>query len=118
MEASKKIAVVHQYVDAFDKQDINIIKAIYADDARLEDPVGTEPHKGIDAICGFYQGAFDMGAKLELTGEPRCAGNSVAFAFKVKVGDMLIEPIDVFEFNEQGKIVSMKAYWGPDNTKQ
>lgn len=118
MDAADKITVVNKYVEAFDRQDINIIKEIYAADARVEDPVGTDPHQGIDAICAFYQGAFDMGAKLSLDGSPRCAGNSVAFAFSVKVGDMSIEPIDVFEFNEQGKIVSMKAYWGPENTQQ
>lgn len=28
---------------------------------------------------------------------------------------MVIDIIDVFEFNEQGRISSMKAYWGPEN---
>ncbi|HBQ39884.1 MAG TPA: Nuclear transport factor 2, partial [Halieaceae bacterium] len=26
--------------------------------------------------------------------------------------------IDVFEFNDEGKISSMKAYWGPDNLRK
>jgi steroid delta-isomerase len=29
---------------------------------------------------------------------------------------MCIEIIDVFEFNDSGKVISMKAYWGPENT--
>jgi len=118
MEAADKIAAVNKYVEAFDKQDINLIKELYADNAVVEDPVGSDTHNGIDAICAFYEGAFNMGAKLTLTGDPRCAGNEVAFAFVVKVGDMTIEPIDVFEFNDEGKVVSMKAFWGPENTKQ
>ena len=28
---------------------------------------------------------------------------------------MKIEVIDVFEFDGSGKVVSMKAYWGPEN---
>jgi steroid delta-isomerase len=28
---------------------------------------------------------------------------------------MNINIIDVFEFNDNGKVSSMKAYWGPEN---
>lgn len=118
MESADKVAVVNQYVEAFDKKDIELIKAMYADDAIVEDPLGSEPHVGIEAIIGFYTGALEMGAKLSLSGEARCAGNSVAFPFVVSVGEMTINVIDVFEFNDAGKIVSMKAYWGPENTNQ
>ena len=115
MEVSDKIAAVHKYVEAFEKADINIIREIYADDAIVEDPVGTPVHVGIDAICAFYDGALSSGAKLELTGDPRCTGNAVAFPFKAVTGDFSVEIIDVFEFNDDGKVVSMKAYWGPEN---
>ena len=118
MDATAKIKAVHQYVEAFEKADIEIIKSIYADNAVVEDPVGSPTHNGIEAITAFYEGAFKMGAKLSLNEAPRCAGNAVAFSFTVKVGDMTIQPIDVFEFDAQGKIVSMKAYWGPENVTQ
>jgi steroid delta-isomerase len=116
MENSAMIAAVHKYVEAFEKQDMDIIREIYAVDARVEDPVGTDVHKGIEAICTFYDVGLSSGAKLELTGAPRCAGNSVAFPFQYKIGSMCIEIIDVFEFNDSGKVISMKAYWGPENT--
>ena len=48
-------------------------------------------------------------AKLALTGEPRCAGNAVAFPFQVKIPGMVIDIIDVFEFNDAGKVSSMRA---------
>ena len=115
MEASDKIAVVHKYVEAFDKQDIAIIREIYADDGVVEDPVGTDPHRGIEAVCAFYEAGLASGAKLHLTGTPRCAGNAVAFPFQVRMDAMVIEAIDVFEFNDAGKIASMKAFWGPEN---
>ncbi|MEP5763023.1 MAG: nuclear transport factor 2 family protein [Halieaceae bacterium] len=116
MEVSAKIAVVQQYLEAFDKSDIGIIRDMYADNATVEDPVGTEPYVGIDAVLGFYETALQAGAKLELTGTPRCTGNAVAFPFKAVMGDMHVEIIDVFEFDEAGKVLNMKAYWGPENT--
>lgn len=115
MEVSDKIAAVNKYVEAFDKQDMDLIREIYADDAIVEDPVGTDIHDGIEAVCTFYEGALQSGAKLVLTGPVRTAGNAAAFPFQVQMGDMEIDIIDVFEFNDAGKVTSMKAYWGPEN---
>jgi steroid delta-isomerase len=117
MEASTMIAAVHKYVEAFDKQDMDIIKDIYAQDAQVEDPVGSDVHVGIDAVCAFYEGALKSGAKLVLSGELRCSGNAVAFPFQVQMPGVTIDIIDVFEFNEAGKVNSMKAYWSGDNMK-
>jgi steroid delta-isomerase len=117
METSDKIAMVHKYVEAFDKADLDIIREIYSTDARVEDPVGTDVHDGIEAVCAFYEGALASGAKLALTGEPRCSGNAVAFPFQVQMPGMTVDIIDVFEFNQEGKVNSMKAYWGPENMK-
>ncbi len=117
MEVQDKIAAVHRYVEAFDKADIEIIKALYASDATVEDPVGTDIHHGIDAIVAFYENALKAGAKLELSGEPRCAGDEVAFPFHVKAPGMSVEVIDVFKFNAEGKVSSMRAFWGPENIK-
>ena len=91
---------------------MGLIREIYADDAVVEDPVGSEPYIGIDAIVGFYEGAFATGAKIALSGDVRCAGNAAAFPFKVLMEGVDISPIDVFEFNAEGKVQSMKAYWG------
>jgi steroid delta-isomerase len=117
MEVSDKIAAVHKYVEAFDKQDMGIIRDIYSDDAVVEDPVGTDKHVGIEAVCAFYEGALSSGAKLTLSGEPRCSGNAVAFPFQVTMPGMVIDIIDVFEFDGAGKVNNMRAYWGPENLK-
>lgn len=115
MEIKDKIAAVDMYIEAFEKADIEIIKEIYASNAIVEDPVGSDVHDGIDAICKFYEGALASGAKLVPTGTPRCAGNAVAFPFQATMPGMTIDIIDVFEFDDKGKVVSMKAYWGPEN---
>ena len=102
-------------MEAFDKADMDIIREIYAVNARVEDPVGTPVHEGLDAVCAFYEGALASGAKLSLSGKPCCAGNSVAFSFEVIMPGATINIIDVFDFDHEGKISSMRAYWGPEN---
>ena len=118
MEAAKKIEVVEKYVEAFANSDMNIIRDMFADNATVEDPVGSPIHEGMEAICAFYDGALKSGARLSLTGKPCCAGNAVAFSFQVTMPGMLIDIIDVFEFDEHGKVISMKAYWGPESVGQ
>ena len=115
MEVHDKLNAVQRYVDAFETADINIIKELYAADATVEDPVGSDIHNGIDAIVAFYEGALSAGIKLQLSGTPRCAGSEVAFPFQVKGPGMSIDVIDVFKFNAEGKVVSMRAFWGPEN---
>jgi len=119
MEASEKCEYVQRYINGVSAHDIEAIKAIFADNATVEDPVGNDPHVGIDAICRFYELAFNTGIKLELTGPIRCASNAAAFSFvcTVILGDskLKIDVIDIFEFNQNGKVQSMRAYWGEEN---
>mgnify|MGYP000330199469 CR=1 FL=1 len=114
-----KIKAVHAYVDGFSKGDAEAIVALYADDATVEDPMGTPIKKGIDAIREFYTGAMVNGAQLELKGTPRCAGDYVAFPFAANVNmngnKAHIEIIDTFRFNEEGKVTEMRAFWGSEN---
>ena len=113
--SDKRQQMVEKYIEAFEKTDLDIIREIYADDAVIEDPAGTEPKQGIDAILDFYRGAFSMNIKLMLTGPVRLAANHAAFPFRLDSPDMKIEVIDVFEFDESGKVKAMTAYWGPEN---
>jgi steroid delta-isomerase len=41
MDNEQKIAAVNKYMDAFSGADMNLIREIYADDAVVEDPVGS-----------------------------------------------------------------------------
>jgi len=115
MDDTEKIAAVEKYVRAFAENDLGLIKEIYAEDATVEDPVGSEAHRGIAAITDFYRQGMAAGARLELTGPPRCAGDAVAFPFCCTASGMRIQVIDVFEFDNAGKVVSMRAYWGSEN---
>lgn len=110
-DAAKKIEVVEKYMVAVSTNNLDLIREIYADNAVVEDPVGTPPKEGIDAIMAFYGGFGALGVKLQLSGNVRCAGNAAAFPFTAQIGPKTLEIIDVFEFDNHGKVVSMKAYW-------
>ena len=115
------VAAVHAYVDGFARNDPAAIAALFADDATVEDPIGTPIKRGKAEISEFYTGSMSTGAKLELLGDPRCAGDYVAFPFAVKLEfggqKTVIEVIDTFRIDDHGKIAEMRAYWGPANMK-
>jgi len=119
MDTAHMIDCVERYINANSNHDIEVIEELFDINATVEDPVGSEPHVGLDSIREFYLNGFSSVVKAELTGNIRCAEGAAAFPFYViaKIGDakMKIEVIDVFEFTEQGKVRSMKAYWGQDN---
>jgi steroid Delta-isomerase len=112
-------AAVHAYVEAFDKADPGLAVAIFAAEAEIEDPIGTPLKIGTDAIRQFYTESMATGAKLILDGPIRIAGDYAAFAFHVPLNfdgrDMRIDVIDTFKFNDAGKVIEMKAYFGPTN---
>lgn len=109
------------YIDAFNRVDPDAIVNLYAEDATVEDPVGSAPKQGRKAIAEFYAYAMKSGAKLKLAAPIRGShGNSAAMAFDVELnmpqGDKtaraVIRVIDVMTFDAAGKFSSMRAYWG------
>lgn len=111
--------VVQRYVAALNAGDLEGIVALYANDATVEDPVGSEPQRGIEAIRAFYANSLKLPLRVELTGEVRAVANEAAFAFTVTVEyqgrKTVIAPIDHFCFNDAGKVVSMRALFGEKN---
>lgn len=117
----KIITAVNTYIGAFENKDLDAIMGIYADECSVEDPVGTPVRQGRTAVREFYEGAVQHEIRLQLDSEIRVAGNEAAFAFtgEMKTADghtMQFRPIDTMRFNDEGKVVAMRAYFGPTNT--
>ncbi|MEC5214583.1 steroid delta-isomerase [Polaromonas sp. CG_9.5] len=112
-------AVVETYVRALNAADLDAIVALYAEDALVEDPVGSTPKRGLEEIRAFYAGSLRMKLHVELEGSVRAVANEAAFAFSVSFEvqgrKTTIRPIDVFRFDEAGRIVQMRAFFGPAN---
>ncbi|TXH05988.1 MAG: steroid delta-isomerase [Nevskiaceae bacterium] len=108
------------YIDHFNRSDAAAIANLYADDATVEDPVGSPVKHGKAAIADFYKYAVSTGAKLSLAAPIRAShSNSAAMAFDVTLnmpqGRAIIRVIDVMTFNDAGKFTSMRAYWGKED---
>ena len=113
---------VNRYLELLAKGQADAIADLYATDATVEDPVGGEVHIGRQAIHGFYSNMPGTNNETEVV-TLRALGNEVAFFWRLIVdlgegGKMTIEILSVMTFDDDGKIASMKAYWGPDNIKQ
>ena len=110
---------VDNYLRGLNEKDLELILSLYAENGSVEDPVGSKVIKGMDALRTFYGGAVILDLDLKRTGAVRIAGVEAAFPFElvmeVNGTVMKSEIIDVFRFDDQGKIVEMRAFWGPSN---
>lgn len=113
------VAAVEAYVDAFARDNVDDVLALFADDAVVEDPVGSEAKRGRAQYEPFFTGTVGSGAKLTLDGPVRTGPDYAAFAFHVNLDwqgqAMRIDVIDVFRFNAEGKIRHMQAFFGEAN---
>lgn len=113
-------ASLQEYIEAFNAGDAQRVISLFSTEATIEDPVGTPIKRGRDEIAAFYGHATSLGARLELIAAPRGShSNAATITFKVHVqgptGPAHIDVTDVMEFNTEGKITSMRAYWGEDD---
>lgn len=110
-------SAVTAYAAAHTRGDIDGIVALFADDAVIADPVDQPPHVGAEAVRAFFAGTHEMADSLELTitGPIRAVDTFAAVPLRAvtAMGESKfgIDIIDVFTFNEDGKITDMKAYW-------
>lgn len=113
------LAAVDAYVAAFDAGNPQAVADLFAEGATVEDPVGAPAHKGKAAILAFYTQSMATGAKLKLEGPVRVCLPYAVFAFSVHLHwegkDQRVDVIDTFKFNDDGKVVEMRAYFGPTN---
>ncbi len=67
-------SVMQQYIDGFNKKDAKVLYSLFADNARIEDPVGGDKIvEGTTAIEELYKGAVTMVDKLELSAPVRAS---------------------------------------------
>jgi steroid Delta-isomerase len=110
---------VNRYLELVGEGRADDVVALYAADATVEDPVGSEVHIGQHAIRGFYASIEAIKSSGEIV-TLRALGHEAAFFWRLDVdlgegGKMSIDIISVMSFDGEGKISAMKAYWGPEN---
>jgi len=111
---------IERYQATFSADDREGWLALFTDDAVLEDPVGSAPHEGREAIAAFWDTvhARTQRGSVRMTQGPAVCGLEAAWAFEldvtVKGRRSLVEIIDHGTFAEDGRIRRIRAFWGPD----
>ena len=109
-------AAVDAYVAAYRDNDRDAFLDAFAGDGVIIDPVGTPPHAGRDARGAFWDTVHQLAERLTLdVKDVVVCDNEAAMVFEIhaETGDsgLLIDAVDVFQVDDDGKIGLMKAYW-------
>jgi steroid Delta-isomerase len=107
-----------RYPEMVTKGDVDGIVALYADDATIEDPIGSPLHSGTEAIRTFYKNAAGS-VTMKRVGPVHVAGREAATPLRVLIGPaggpkQALDIISVMAFDDAGKITSMRAFWSFD----
>jgi len=103
---------VDGYAAAYNSDDRDAFLALWSDDAVVEDPVGTPPHVGREAIGAFWDGVHQLSEQIRLTRiRVHLVGSEAAMVFEIHATGMVIDAVDTFEVDDDGRITSMRAYW-------
>ncbi len=121
MPSQEAIAqTVHRYLELVAKGTAEDVLALYAADATIEDPIGSDLRRGHDAIREFYAGFQDAQKETELA-ELRVAGSEAAFLWHLVLDAggtrTRISPISMMAFDEEARITSMRAFWSPSDVQ-
>lgn len=107
-------ASVKRYLELVASGTAGEIADLYADDATVEDPVGSPALVGREAIEAFYASFATMPKTTELL-TLRTSGGQAAFHFEIVTdtggGKATMAPLEVMTFDEDGQITTMRAWW-------
>lgn len=107
---------IERYLALFSAGDREAWLDLWAEDATMEDPVGTPVKRGREEIGAFFDQSRSMADALELRplGVTIVVGNEASFAFAARptIGGatMSVPVIDVMTFDDQGRITSQRAF--------
>ena len=110
-------ALVTDVFNKFAAFDAQGTAALYAPDGTIEDPVGTTPVQGTQAIIAYLQTFPTILDEIRVQHfDVTVAGQEAAIKwrlrFKTKTGNVFfVDGIGIFKINEQGKVQSDRGYF-------
>lgn len=116
-------AAVTAYAESFVERDRERFMAALAGDVEQIDPVGSTPNHGKDTLGGFFDSVMSSAERLDF--EIRdliIAGDEAAMVFHITQhfadgSGLVIDGVDVFRVNDEGKIISIKGYVDQDHLR-
>jgi steroid Delta-isomerase len=115
-------AAVEAYVAAYQTNDRDAFLDAFATDGVIVDPVGTPPHAGREARGAFWDTVHQLTERMTFdVKDVVVCGSEAAMVFGIhaSTGDagIVLDAVDIFEVDENGKISSMRAYWDMGRAK-
>lgn len=113
-------AALQAYVDCINQGNRDGVLALFSPEAVIEDPVGSPPKTGED-IMSWFSDTIAFGTHIRPVAPIRGShANAAALVFEVTFQPpegprLLIRSLDVCTFDPEGRIISLKAYWGPED---
>jgi steroid delta-isomerase len=108
---------VRRYLETFSAGDREGWLDLFAADATLEDPVGSDVCKGREEIGAFWDTSRSLADRITLRLVQGPGGNEHEAAFAMEANAesggnaMVIPTIDVMTFDDEGRITSQRAFW-------
>jgi steroid delta-isomerase len=115
--------IIATYMDVFTAEDREGWLDLFAEDAWIEDPVGTPRRNGRKEIGEFWDETHTVPDKVALVplGITTIIGNEGIFTMQAQatLGDTVygIDIIDLMTFDDAGKITTMRAFFDPATMK-
>lgn len=113
-------AALQAYVASINAGDAAAVTALFAAGATIEDPVGTPVKQG-DEIAAWFADTIAYRTRIAPVAPIRGShGDEAALVFDVEFSPpegprLRIRSVDVCRFDSEGKIVSLRAFWGPED---
>ena len=109
-------SVCDRYVAACSASDVAVVVSLFADDAWIEDPVGSERRIGLQAITESYRQNLSYELRFRPLGPVIVVATRAAFQItgEAKIGEgwMPLPPtIEVMSFDSGDRIASLEAYY-------
>lgn len=114
-------SVVDRYPELASKGDVDALVALYAEDATIEDPIGSELRRGHEGVRAFYEataGSFT----IKRVGKIHVAAGESATPLVCLIGaegpdQKALDIVSVMKFDDDGRIASMRAFWSYDELR-
>jgi steroid delta-isomerase len=124
MHAEDIQRIYELYAAAWSRLDIDAVIGLFAEDAVVHDPVDGPALEGVDAIREYFSRGLGFVRSVRLLGPVRVSRDCRHAAACIEIeedlgarGIKVLEAIDVWSFDDDGRIATMNAYFGPTNLR-
>lgn len=118
---AKMSAAVDAYIERLTAGDAKAIVELYANGATVEDPIGSDVRTTREQLLEFYTIIQNLDDRTATLKWKKIAGDTAVFEFTLvtHTAGMAFEitPVDIMVFDDDGKIVSMRAVWAQEDLK-